>query len=62
MNPSPDCSWETTPSMSLPSTKMPSEIPALDTICERVTDYKFDQAKVLARQAGLAFLFKPHEG
>jgi hypothetical protein len=35
--------------------KIPSEIPALDTIRERVTaDYKFDQAKVLARQAGLA--------
>ena len=35
--------------------KIPSEIPALDSIRERVTaDYKFDQAKVLARQAGLA--------
>jgi hypothetical protein len=35
--------------------KIPSEIPTLDAIRERVTvDYQFDQAKVLAHQAGLA--------
>ncbi len=35
--------------------RVPSEIPPLDAIRERVTaDYKYDQAKVLARQAGQA--------
>jgi len=36
--------------------RIPSEIPALDQIRDRVTaDYKYDQARSLARQAGQAF-------
>ena len=36
--------------------RIPSEIPPLEQIRERVTaDYKYDQAKSLARQAGQAF-------